>query len=133
MIVGIGIDLVEVARVAAVAARKGDRFLRRILTDLEWSALPARPPARWEYVAGRFAVKEAVMKALGTGWARGVGWRQIEVRRQPGGPPRVVLYGRAAAIARELGATRWHVSITDAAGLAVAQVVAESGPQDEEG
>jgi len=125
-IVALGLDLTEIERLAATAEKRGARFLERIFTPGERAYCERRAARRMVHYAGRFAVKEAVMKALGTGWAGGVRWRDIEVERAPGGPPRLCLHGASAEIARERGIERWHVTITHDAGIAAAVVVAES-------
>jgi holo-[acyl-carrier protein] synthase len=124
-IVSLGLDLTRIDRVEQAFARRGARFLERVFTDGERAYCEARPRRRFVHYAGRFAVKEAVMKVLGTGWARGVRWLDIEVVRMPGEAPAVVLHGRSAEIARELGIARIHVTITHDAGLAGAVAVAE--------
>ena len=86
MIVGMGVDIAEIDRIEATIARRGDAFLKRIYTPLE-IAYCERHKKKAERYAGRFAVKEATMKALGTGWRRGVRWRDIEVVNLPGGKP----------------------------------------------
>lgn len=121
MLLGLGTDLTEVRRIAAACARHGDRFLARVFTADERRAADARRnPA--EYLAGRFAAKEAVLKALGTGWGGGLGFRDIGVHGSHG-PPSVVLDGPARARLEALGGRRVLVSITHAAGLAVATAV----------
>ena len=100
-------------------------MLTRLFTDGE-RAYCDRRRERMTHYAGRFAVKEAVMKVLGTGWTRGVRWRDIEVVRQPGSAPTLVLHGVAHEIAREKGIARIHITITHDAGLAAAVAVAES-------
>ena len=115
MVLGLGTDLTEVRRIAAVCARHGDRFLARVFTDDE-----RQDPA--EFFAGRFAAKEAVLKALGTGWGGGLGFRDVRVRGGQG-PPSVELGGPARARLEALGGRRVLVSITHAAGLAVATAV----------
>ncbi len=125
MIVAIGTDVIEVERVqrAVDHPTRGERFRRRVFTAGEIAyCLKRRRHA--ESFAARFAAKEAVMKALGTGYAKGVWWRDIEVVRTAG-PPRIVLHGGAAARAAQLGIARWHLSLTHAAGQAMAQVIAE--------
>ena len=124
-VVSLGLDLVRIERVREVVGRRGPRFLERVFTDGE-RAYCERRGGRPQHYAGRFAVKEAVMKALGTGWARGVRWRDIEVVREPGQAPTVALHGRTAELARERGIARLHVTITHDAGIAAAMVVAES-------
>lgn len=110
VVAGIGIDLCEVERIREAIARHGARFLARVCADGEVRR-PASSPALAEHVAGLFAAKEAAMKALGTGM-RGVAFREIAVAREPGGPPMLALFGRAAARATAIGAVAAHVSIT---------------------
>lgn len=125
MIIGTGIDIVEVPRVAAAIERFGERFLHRIFTDGEIRYCQSKAN-RVERFAARFAAKEAGMKALGTGWSHGVRWRDVEVQRQPGGRPTIVFHGRAAEIANKLGASRTAISLTHTASEAVAHVILES-------
>ena len=125
MIVGTGLDLVEVARIRALAEKHGDRFLKRVFTGRELEDWANRA-SRWERLAGRFAAKEAAFKALGTGWASGVSWRQVEILNEPGGRPVVTLTGAARERAEALGASRVHLSISHTAEHAAAQVVLES-------
>lgn len=125
MIVGTGIDIAEVPRIAASIARYGDRFLRRIFTESEIRYCDSKAN-RSERYAARFAAKEAAMKALGTGWSRGVRWRDIEVRRQPGGRPTLAFYGKAAEFAAKLNTANVALSLTHTAGQAMAQVILES-------
>lgn len=124
MIKGIGVDLCEVDRIEAAIARHGERFLSRIYTDAERAYCDSKPN-RMERLAGRFAAKEAAMKALGTGWRRGVAWREFEVARAASGQPIVLLHGMAAEIASHLGVSRALVSISHVQSMAVAQVVME--------
>jgi holo-[acyl-carrier protein] synthase len=124
VVVGIGIDVVEIARVRRLMERWQERFLRRVFTDEEIAyALRRHDPA--EHLAARFAAKEATLKALGTGLSMGVRWREMEVRRPGGGRPTLALSGRTAALGAARGVRRLHVSLTHDAGLAVAQVLAE--------
>ena len=125
-IVALGLDLTEIGRLGEAEARRGARFLERLFTPSERAYCERRSARRMVHYAGRFAVKEAVMKALGTGWSQGVRWIDIEVRRAPGGPPELVLHGASAALAGRRGIERWHVTITHDAGIAAAVVVAES-------
>ena len=122
-LIGHGIDLVEVERIRDAVERHGERFLRRIYTTGE-QAQAGDGPLRVQFFAGRFAAKEAVMKALGTGWARGVAWTDIDVRRLASGKPELTLTGRCLEIAGGLGVERWEISITHTAGHAAASVVA---------
>ena len=123
----LGIDLCEVERVARVLARHRDRFLARVFAPGEIDLRRRRPAAFAAHVAGRFAAKEAAMKALGTGW-RGVSFREIVVRREPGGRPRLSFSGRALERARALRVRSAEVTITHTdvtAAAAVALVTAE--------
>lgn len=125
MIVGTGIDVVEVSRMAAAIERFGDRFLERVFTPDEIRYCQSKAN-RVERFAARFAAKEAGMKALGTGWNHGVRWRDVEVQRQPGGRPALVFHGVAARFAQELGMNRAALSLTHTAAQAIAQVILES-------
>src|SRR3977135_2990439 len=98
MIVGLGMDIAEVDRIAAAIERHGGAFLKRVFTPAE-IAYCEKHRNRTERFAGRFAAKEAAMKALGTGWARGVRWLDIEVVREPSGKPTLKLTGAGCAIA----------------------------------
>lgn len=111
-----GIDIIEIERIDATMARHGIRFLERVFTagEVEQSR------GRAESLAARFAAKEAAFKALGVR----VGWREVEVRREPGGKPRLLLHGRARERAARLGLARWSVSLSHSRGHAVAVVVA---------
>jgi holo-[acyl-carrier protein] synthase len=124
MIVGLGIDVSEVKRIQAVIESQGERFLRRVFT-LDEVAYCEQFRNKYERYAGRFAVKEAAMKALGTGWSRGVRWVDVEVVRQRGGRPTLTLKGEAKKIADALGVKNIAVSITHTAEQAFAQVVFE--------
>jgi holo-[acyl-carrier protein] synthase len=125
MIVGTGIDIAEVPRIAESIQRFGDRFLRRVFTDGERRYCDSKAN-RMERYAARFAAKEAAMKALGTGWNNGVRWQDVEVSRQPGGRPMIVFHGKAAEFAAKLGAKNTALSITHTAGQAMAMVILES-------
>ena len=124
-VVGIGIDLVEVARVRELLNQHGDRFKARTFTEAECAYCEAcADPAM--HFAARFAAKEAASKALGTGFAEGVSWRDIEVVRATSGRPVLRLHGGAARRAEQLGARSWHLSLSHTKELAQAQVVADS-------
>ncbi len=125
--IGVGVDLVEVSRVAAIIADKGSRVFERLLTPTERAYCESRPdPAT--HVAVRLAAKEAVYKALqGSEAARGIGWREIEVIRAPDGRPDVRLSGHAAARAEQLGVGRVLLSLSHTHQAAVAVVVLERG------
>ena len=123
-LVGLGVDVAEIDRVAAALARFGERFLRRVYTPAEAGRCCRRRAGQREAcLAGRFAAKEAVMKALGTG-ARGVGFREIELRSQPTGQPAVQLAGRARERASRMGVEGFLVSITHGRDVAVAVAIA---------
>ena len=120
-IIGIGMDATDLPRVADLLERYGERFLHRVFTDGEISyCTKRRDPV--PHLAGRFAVKEAAMKALGTGQSRGVVWKDIEVVRA-GGPPRLKLHGGAARRAESMGVKQSLVTITHSETLALAQVL----------
>jgi holo-[acyl-carrier protein] synthase len=125
MIVGTGIDLAEVPRIAASIERFGERFLHRVYTEGEIRYCESKAN-RAERYAARFAAKEAAMKALGTGWNHGVRWRDIEVTRQPGGRPTIAFHGKAAEFAARLGAAHVALSLTHTAEQAIAQVILEN-------
>ena len=124
MIVGIGIAVAEVKRIRAVIESQGARFLRRVFTPDE-VAYCEQFKNKYERYAGRFAVKEAAMKALGTGWSHGVRWVDVEVVRQRGGRPTLALKGEAKKIADGLGVKNIAVSITHTTEQALAQVIFE--------
>jgi holo-[acyl-carrier protein] synthase len=120
-IIGIGIDATDLPRVRQLLDRYGDRFLRRVFTEGEIAyCTRRRDPV--PHLAGRFAVKEAAMKALGTGHSRGVLWKDVDVVRR-GGPPQLQFHGGAARRADALGVRRTLVTITHSEALAFAQVL----------
>jgi holo-[acyl-carrier protein] synthase len=125
MIVGLGVDIAEVDRVRDAIKRQGERFLKRLYTERE-QAYCEKFKNKYERYAGRFAVKEATMKALGTGWSRGVRWVDIEVVREPSGKPTLELRGEARKIADKMGVKHIAVTITHTAAQALAQVIFES-------
>jgi holo-[acyl-carrier protein] synthase len=126
MIVGSGIDLVEIGRIQRSMDRYGQRFLDRVYTAREQSYCRSKRKAA-ESFAARFAAKEAGAKALGTGISHGVNWLEIEIAREPGGRPTLQFHGRAAEFASRLGAVRVALSITHTSTLAMASVVLEDG------
>ncbi|HTP70005.1 MAG TPA: holo-ACP synthase [Dongiaceae bacterium] len=125
MIVGMGIDVAEVKRIREVFESQGERFVRRVYTEAE-AAYCEQFKNKYERYAGRFAAKEAAMKALGTGWSRGVRWVDVEVVRQRGGRPILQLHGEARKIADRLGVKHISMSITHTAEQAFAQVIFEN-------
>ena len=124
MIVGTGIDLAEVPRIAAAIERFGDRFLRRIFTADEIRYCDSKAN-RAERYAARFAAKEAGLKAIGTGWRHGVSWTEVEVAREPGGRPTLIFHGKAAEFASKLGVKRASLSLTHTKEMAMALVILE--------
>jgi holo-[acyl-carrier protein] synthase len=125
MILGTGVDIAEVPRIRESIERFGDRFLRRIFTDGEIRYCEQKA-TRFESYAARFAAKEAGMKALGTGWSRGVRWRDIEVVRPKGQRPTIQFHGEAAAIAAKLGTKNIALSLTHTSEQALAHVILEN-------
>jgi holo-[acyl-carrier protein] synthase len=126
MIVGTGIDIVEISRVRSMLDRYGDRFVERVFTESESGYAFSSAILSAERFAGRFAVKEAVLKALGTGKSQGILWRDVETVRAPSGKPEVRLHGEAASWLARIGGDRVHATITHDGGKAVAFVVIES-------
>src|SRR5205809_2325575 len=124
MIVGTGIDLAEVPRIQASIERFGRKFVERIFTPLE-IAYVERKANKFERYAARFAAKEAGMKAIGTGWRRGVRWQDFEVANLPSGKPTLRFHGAAAEFARRLGVRNVSLSITHTAQYGMAHVILE--------
>jgi holo-[acyl-carrier protein] synthase len=120
---GIGLDMVEIVRMERIYALHGERLVRRICRPGEVEPLGDR--ALPQHLAGLFAAKEAVLKALGTGWAAGLGFSQVEVVKQAHGAPAVRLHGKAAMYAEELGIAQVHLSITHDGAYAAAVAIAE--------
>ena len=125
MVIGLGIDVIENERIAQSLERFPERFVSRIYTDREKEYCQgcARPAIHF---AARFAAKEAAFKALGTGWARGVHWKDVEIERLPSGQPILHLYGGALEQATSLGASRFLVSLTHDQKISAAVVIIES-------
>ncbi len=121
MTLGLGVDVVEVRRVAGLLSRRGSRFLSRCFAPQE--ALRPEDP---QHLAGLLAAKEATFKALGTGWGDGVGWHDVVIERAAAGQPNLRLSGAAAVVAASIGVTRTHVSISHDGGLAIAVVILEA-------
>jgi holo-[acyl-carrier protein] synthase len=124
VIVGSGVDLAEVARIGAAVERFGERFLRRVFTPAE-IAYVERKANRLERYAARFAAKEAGMKALGTGWRRGVRWRDFEVLNLPSGRPTLRLHGKAREYAERMGVKNITLFLTHTREQALANVLLE--------
>jgi holo-[acyl-carrier protein] synthase len=123
----VGVDMIEIPRIARAIERWGDRFLQRVYTPNEIARCRGRIPE----FAARFAAKEAISKALGVGiwWRGGIAWTEAEVRSNRLGKPEVYLYGRAADYAREQGLEQWAVSLSHTDEHAIAMVVAMRGSQ----
>ena len=121
-IIGHGVDIVEVGRIAAMLKDHGERFLARCFTAGERGYSESRKRAA-EHLAGRFAAKEAVLKAIGTGWRSGIAWTDVEVHLLPSGQPEVALHRAAADAARHLGITEWKLSISHTEQYAIASVI----------
>lgn len=124
MILGIGVDIVDIDRMAELRERHGDRFKNLLFLPDEYDYCMSRAKAD-ECFAARFAAKEAVMKALGTGWAEGVAFTGVEVVRLEGGKPIIRLHGSTAKRAEELGAGKIHLSLSHSMKSAIAQVLIE--------
>jgi len=124
VIVGTGIDLAEVPRIQASVERFGDRFVKRIFTERE-IAYVERKANKYERYAARFAAKEAGMKAIGTGWRRGVRWQDFEVSNLRSGKPTLLLHGVAAEFAAKLGVKNVALSLTHTAQYGMAHVILE--------
>lgn len=126
-IVGTGVDIIEVERVERALTRPatGARFRMRVFTAGEIAYCESRGRPRYQSYAARFAAKEAAMKAMGTGWNRNVGWTEIEVVRQRGHAPTIVLHGKTASFASRRNITRFHLSLSHTAAGAIAHVIAE--------
>ena len=122
-----GIDLVEIPRFAELLEKHPERFLDKCFTQGERAYAEANPKRRLEHLAARFAAKEAAMKALGTGWAAGVTWQDIEVARADSGAPVLLLHNLAAQRAQEIGAAKWLISLTHTEHFAMASVIACTG------
>ena len=125
MILGTGIDIIEVARIEASFEKFGERFVNRILLPDEIAyCLAHRRPA--PFLAARFAAKEAVSKAFGTGIGAQLGWHDIEIRRKESGEPFVVLHGKGAELFAARGATKIHVSLSHTEHYAAATAILEA-------
>lgn len=119
-----GVDLVEVPRIERMLAKPGDRFAERCFTDSERAYCESGGKLRVERYAARFAAKEAVMKALGTGWTGGVAWTDIEVVRDGTGRPAIVLHNAAKELAEKSGLREWAISLSHTGMTAIASVIA---------
>jgi holo-[acyl-carrier protein] synthase len=125
VIISIGIDIIEVRRVREVLART-PRFCERVFTQRERDYCDSRGVVAAQHYAARFAAKEAVLKALGTGWAGGVAWQDVEITALESGAPMLRFYGRVRELYEQSGARAAHLSISHTAEHAIAQVILES-------
>lgn len=125
MIVGIGVDIVEIAKIELAMTRRGDRLRARAFTPLEIEYCEGRFN-KYQHYAARFAAKEAVFKAISTGWRQGVGWHDVEVSNQMSGKPVLLLSGKTLEFANQLGAQRYWLSLSHTDHYAVAQVILET-------
>ena len=121
-IIGIGMDIVETKRIGESLERFGDRFLHRVFLDGE-IAYVQKMKFPHLHLAARFAAKEAISKAFGTGIGKEIGWRDMEIVREPSGQPRVVLHGRAVEYAKSRGVLEIHVSLSHTAEYGAASAV----------
>jgi holo-[acyl-carrier protein] synthase len=128
-VIGIGTDIVECLRIAQMIERHGELFLNRVFTSREIEYCSARKAATQHY-AGRWAAKEAILKALGTGWSRGIQWRDMEIRNDSAGKPSVALGGGAREMCEQLGVVDMLISISHCRSHATAFAIAVA--EDEE-
>lgn len=129
-IIGIGTDIIECLRIAQMIDRHGELFISRVYTPHEISYCSTKKAATQHY-AGRWAAKEAVLKALGTGWRKGISWRDIEVRNQPSGAPTIALCGGAREVFEKSGIATMHISISHCRSHATAYAIAEGEVPDD--
>jgi holo-[acyl-carrier protein] synthase len=126
-ILGHGIDIVETRRIADLLENHGERFLERCFTPAEREYCYRNQKRHIEHLAGRFAAKEAVLKVLGTGWRGGIAWTDIEILPEPSGQPKIRLSGECLKIAKTLGISKWHVSISHIETHATASAIGMRG------
>lgn len=124
MIVGIGVDIIEIDRFRKKMESNGTKFIKRIFTDDE-IAYCGEKINQHENYAVRFSAKEAVFKVLGTGWGEGVGWQQVQIKNDNFGKPYITLNGIALQKSNDLGITNWHISLSHCDNLAIAYVIGE--------
>lgn len=122
-IIGIGTDIIECPRIGMMIEQHGELFLRRVYTEREIRYCQRRKHAI-EHFAGRWAAKEAILKAMGTGWIKGISWTDLEVRNAPGGRPRVILHAGAKEVALERGISDVLISISHCRTYATAHSIA---------
>jgi holo-[acyl-carrier protein] synthase len=124
MIVGMGVDIIEVPRVRAAIERFGERFTNRLFTEAEIRYCESKAN-KYERFAARFAAKEAALKAIGTGLSHGISWQDVEIVREPSGRPTLVFRGKAGEFSSRLGVRRSSVSLSHTEQVAFAQVILE--------
>ena len=122
--IGIGTDIIEISRIAQMIEKHNGTFLERVFTTEEIRYCSERSKASNQHFAGRWAAKEAALKALGTGWAKGILWTDMEVVNEASGRPRLNVSGAAKSYADELGITHWNISISHCRDFAIAFVTA---------
>ena len=127
-IIGIGTDITECLRIAQMIDRHGELFINRVYTPHEIQYCQARKQAT-QHFAGRWAAKEAVLKAIGTGWRRGISWRDVEICNEPGGQPIVALHAGALEVAEQLGITDMLISISHCRSHATAYALAQGNDE----
>jgi holo-[acyl-carrier protein] synthase len=131
-IIGIGTDIVECLRIGQMIERHGELFITRVYTDHEIQYCQSRKLAM-QHFAGRWAAKEAVLKAIGTGWIKGVSWRDVEVRNEPGGKPSIVLRGGLKEMADNAGVGQVLISVSHCRSHATAYAIALSRQRPKDG
>ena len=131
-IIGIGTDITECLRIARMIERHGELFIDRVYTPEEIKYCQSRKQATQHYT-GRWAAKEAILKAIGTGWRRGISWRDMEVRNDPSGKPVVAVRGGVKEVIERLGISEIHVTISHCRSHATATAVAVGEPPKKSG
>lgn len=126
MVLGVGVDIIEIERVAEQVQRHGERFLHRVFAPEEVAYCEGKS-YRAQHYAVRFAAKEATFKALGTGWQDGLSWQDVMLRKDACGKPVLALSGRARELAEQKGVAHAHVSVSHSRAYAAAVVILESG------
>lgn len=129
-IIGIGTDITECLRIARMIERHGELFIERVYTPDEIKYCQNRKQAT-QHFTGRWAAKEAILKAIGTGWTKGISWRDMEIRNEPGGKPTVAVRGGVKDVVEQLGITDIHVTISHCRTHATATAIAVGNPQAE--
>jgi holo-[acyl-carrier protein] synthase len=127
-VIGIGTDITECLRIARMIERHGELFINRVYTDEEIRYCQKRKQATQHYT-GRWAAKEAILKALGTGWRKGIAWRDIEIRNNPSGKPVVAVRGGVRDVVERLGIVEIHVTISHCRSHATAMAIAVGTPR----